>query len=122
MPTNTSKNSSRQSMRNWNLQAIVRDLGTAWRLLWDPKVPSGLKLLLPLAALLYMVSPLDLLPFNPIDDIAILILAMRLFVQFATSNQPTPASSAVNNGWQQSPVDDDENTIETTWRVIDTKR
>ena len=117
MTTNTSK----RSLRNWNLQAIVHDLGVAWRLLWDPKVPNGLKLLLPLAAFLYMVSPLDLLPLNPIDDIAVLVLALRLFVQFATSNQPPPASTSAN-AWQPSSGDDDENTIETTWRVIDNKR
>jgi uncharacterized membrane protein YkvA (DUF1232 family) len=111
---------NKRSLRNWNIQALVHDLSTAWRLLWDPKVPSGLKLVLPVLAFLYMVSPIDLLPLNPIDDIAVLVLALRLFVQFATNNQPDPEPTPRSN-WQSSPMDD-ENTIETTWRVIDNKR
>jgi uncharacterized membrane protein YkvA (DUF1232 family) len=107
---------TKSSMRNWNPEAVLRDLATAWRLFWDPKVPSMLKFLLPIAALVYWFFPIDLLPFNPIDDIALLILALRLFVQMAS---PAPATQASGPGRQSST--DDANTIDTTWRVIDNR-
>jgi uncharacterized membrane protein YkvA (DUF1232 family) len=100
----------RRSMGNWNLQAILRDLGVAWRLFWDPKVPVMLKLLLPVAAVIYWIWPIDLIPGIPLDDIAILILALRLFVQFASPDTPPPPAA--------TPPNDDDNTIDTTWRVI----
>ena len=105
-----SESTPKRSMANWNLQAILRDLSAAWRLFWDPKVPMVLKLLLPVAALLYWVWPLDLIPGIPIDDIAVLILALRLFVQLASPN-PT-------NAPPPSAPPEDANTIDTTWRVI----
>lgn len=107
--------SSRSSLGNWNLQAIMRDLATAWRLFWDPRVPALLKLILPVAALIYWIFPLDLLPGLPFDDIAVLVLALRLFVQLA----PGGASGGPGNQQTQQNRPDDENTIDTTWRVID---
>jgi uncharacterized membrane protein YkvA (DUF1232 family) len=109
---------SRSSMRNWNPEAVMRDLGQAWRLFWDPKVPAALKLLLPVAALLYWVFPLDLIPGIPLDDIAILILALRLFVQMA-SPQPTAQPNQPGSRQSTYTAADDANTIDTTWRVVD---
>jgi uncharacterized membrane protein YkvA (DUF1232 family) len=97
-------------MSNWNFQAIQKDMAKAWRLFWDPKVPLALKIVLPIAALVYWIFPIDLIPGIPLDDIAILVLALRLFVQLAS---PKPAAAP------PAPTpDDDENTIETSWRVI----
>jgi len=95
-------------MSNWNLQAILSDLKEAWRLIRDPSVPTILKLLLPGAAVLYFIWPLDI-P-GPFDDIAILILALRFFVQLAS---PSPTSAP-----PPSAPPEDANTIDTTWRVI----
>lgn len=109
--------SSKGSLGNWNLQVIMRDLATAWRLLWDPRVPGLLKLLLPGAALLYWIFPIDLMPGLPFDDIAVLVLALRLFVQLA----PAGARNA-DNPQAQPNRSDDENTIDTTWRVVDSDK
>jgi uncharacterized membrane protein YkvA (DUF1232 family) len=99
------------------MEAILRDFATAWRLFWNPRVPAALKLLLPIAALIYWLSPLDLLPGLPIDDLAVLILALRLFVQMA----PEDVVQTIRGGRPQprSTPPDDENTIDTTWRVVD---
>ena len=107
MSTPSSSNPKR-SMANWNLQAILSDLKEAWRLIRDPSVPTILKLLLPGAAFLYFIWPLDI-P-GPFDDIAILVLALRFFVQLASPN-PTSAPPP-------SAPPEDANTIDTTWRVI----
>jgi uncharacterized membrane protein YkvA (DUF1232 family) len=55
-----------------------------WRLLRDPRVPIWPKALL-FAALLYVVSPVDLVPdvlpvIGEVDDLVVLIVVCRLFV------------------------------------------
>lgn len=96
-----------------NPAALLNDIFTAWRLLWSARVPVGLKLLLPILALVYWFSPIDLMPLNPIDDIALLILALKLFIQFAPDDA---VDQTRGNPGSHSSGDD---TIDTTWRVID---
>ena len=105
-----STSAPKRSMSNWNLQAILQDLSRAWQLFWDPRVPAVLKLVLPIAALVYWIWPFDLMPGIPLDDIAVLVLALRLFVQLAS---PTPTATPP----PPTPAED-EQTIETSWRVI----
>ena len=107
-PTNDS--TYRNSGGGWNPVAIVRDVVTAWRLLWDPRVPFSLKMLLPITAAIYWVWPLDLLPGLPFDDIAILLLALRAFVQLAPQEAVRGATNRSNDG---------EPVIDTTWRRVD---
>jgi len=70
---------------------LVHHARTAWRLLLDPRVPAWQKAI-PVLALLYLVSPIDLIPdllvpvLGPLavaDDLAILLLALRAFVYLA---------------------------------------
>lgn len=109
------QNSSKPS-GGWNMTSLMNDLATAWRLVKDPRVPGILKLILPVAGLLYLISPLDLLP-GPVDDIAVLFVALRLFLQMAPSAAVNDARGAT--GTRSSNNDDD--TIDTTWRVVDDK-
>lgn len=56
-----------------------------WRLLLDRRVPLRLKLI-PLAALLYLLSPFDLAPdrvpvLGQLDDLVAVILGLRLFLR-----------------------------------------
>jgi uncharacterized membrane protein YkvA (DUF1232 family) len=58
-----------------------------WRLLQDERVPLWLKAI-PIAAVLYLFSPIDILPdvfltIGQIDDIVILIGGMELFERLA---------------------------------------
>ena len=101
---------------------IINDLATAWRLLWDPRVPTMLKLLLPVAAMVYWISPIDLMPGLPFDDIALMILALKLFIsmapQAASAPQSEGAAAANQNGYRSQGFNDDD-VIDTTWQVID---
>lgn len=103
---------------SWSMARIVQDFASAWRLFWDPRVPTALKVLLPVAALVYWISPIDLLPGLPFDDIAVLILALRLFVQMAPSTAKAGNSTDVGAGNSDDVNGADGDVIDTTWRVI----
>ena len=127
----------RQSMPSgWSWTNLLRDLVATWRLLWDPSVPGLLKLFLPFLALVYWISPIDFIPLMPLDDIAILLLAARLFVAlapnesvkrafrgFAGNYAPPPQSSYNKSGYngarQGAARQDEGEVIDTTWRVIE---
>lgn len=56
----------------------------AWRLLWDGRVPLLTKIV-PLLTMVYLISPADFVPdvalgLGQLDDLAILLVGMRLFV------------------------------------------
>jgi len=69
------------------LREIIRQIRLAWRLFWDPRVSWALKLIPP-ATLVYLISPLDILPdvtlgLGQLDDIAVILLGVKLFVELA---------------------------------------
>ena len=133
--------SSNTSSSTFSLTGVLRDLAVSWKLLLDPAVPGLLKIVLPVAALVYWISPLDIIPGMPFDDIAILLLAARLFVSLAPSDsvhraygsgkaagRPGPSHSQQSYGQNGAgpksqangqPGDDDGDIIDTTWRIID---
>ncbi|HEY75683.1 MAG TPA: DUF1232 domain-containing protein [Thermoflexia bacterium] len=67
------------------LRELVRQFRLAWRLFWDRRVPWSIKLIPP-AAFLYILSPIDILPdlslgLGQLDDVAVLLLAIKLFIE-----------------------------------------
>jgi uncharacterized membrane protein YkvA (DUF1232 family) len=69
------------------LRDVVRQLQLAWRLFWDDRVSFWLKLIPP-AAIAYVLMPVDILPdlvpgAGQLDDVAILLLALKLFIELA---------------------------------------
>lgn len=103
----------------WGWSHLLRDLVATWRLLFDPRVPGLLKLALPVLALVYMVSPLDLLPLLPFDDIAIALLAARLFVALAPKESVNRAFGGQPVELPPAPRREEGEVIDTTWRVIE---
>lgn len=99
-----------------NLGGLVNELVMAGRLLFDSRVPGHLKLLLPVAALLYWLWPLDLMPGLPFDDVALVALAVHFFVRFASQavQQAAPGTGTTPRADQQEGT-----VVDTTWRVIE---
>lgn len=69
------------------LGGILRDVRLAWRLLLDRRVPLLLKLIPP-AAILYTLFPVDFVPdllpgLGQLDDLGILLVGLRLFILLA---------------------------------------
>ena len=74
------KNSSR-------LAEVLKDARLAWRLYADRRVPMALKLV-PVLSLVYVLSPIDLVPdvfpvVGQLDDLAVVLRAVKLFIDLA---------------------------------------
>jgi len=68
------------------LAELIRNAKLVWRLLKDPRVSPAIKLTVPALAAIYLVWPIDLLPdvllgLGQLDDLAILLLGVRLFIE-----------------------------------------
>ena len=96
---------------SWGPLDIIRNVFRAWKLLLNPRVPASIKFFLPVIGLIYFISPVDLM-LGPIDDIAVIMIVLNMFVQQANSalDQESEAGHT---------ADYDDNTIDTTWRVVD---
>jgi uncharacterized membrane protein YkvA (DUF1232 family) len=71
--------------RAGGLWAVLRQARLAYRLFRDERVPTVAKLVVP-AALVYMISPLDIVPdifpiLGQVDDIGVLLIALAAFVK-----------------------------------------
>lgn len=110
----------------WGFKDILRDIAVAWQLMGDPQVSILLKMSLPLFALLYWISPIDLLTGMPFDDIAVIVFASRLFVQMAPRaavHRALVRLGRIAPGEPDRDVwdiwDDDDKTIPGDWRIVD---
>jgi uncharacterized membrane protein YkvA (DUF1232 family) len=59
-----------------------------FRLMQDERVPTWLKIGVPLVVALYFISPIDLIPdfilgLGQLDDIGVILLGMALFIRLA---------------------------------------
>lgn len=61
------------------LSGLIYQVTLIFRLMRDPRVNPLLKAL-PIGALIYLITPIDLLPFNPIDDGLVLWAGGALFI------------------------------------------
>lgn len=66
------------------LAEIIKNAKLVWRLMLDPHVSLGLKMIPP-ATLLYLLFPIDILPdpilgLGQLDDIALILLGVKLFI------------------------------------------
>ncbi len=78
----TTNNSDRRSPGFW--MNLFNSFRIAWRLMWDNRVPLSAKII-PILTVLYILSPLDLIPdfipfWGQLDDLAILLLGIRFFI------------------------------------------
>lgn len=130
---NRSSNNAQPNLGGWGLSDILRDFALTWQLMRDPRVSLLLKLALTFFALLYWISPLDLM-IGPFDDTAIMILAVRFFVQMAPREAVERALIRMGRLRRRAPSDQpdrdvwdiwddtsDNNTISGEWRVVDDK-
>lgn len=72
------------------LRAIVNQFRLTWALLRDPRVPFWAKLV-PFLGILYVVSPIDIIPdvligIGQLDDLGVIIASLKLFETLTDSS------------------------------------
>ena len=102
------------------LGSVVREIRLIWRLLVSRQVPFWTKLI-PVATVLYVLSPIDLTPdlllgLGQLDDAAVFLIGLNLFLELC----PRDVVARVRREMTQPP--DPENAadvVEGIYRVLD---
>jgi uncharacterized membrane protein YkvA (DUF1232 family) len=106
---------------------LIKQARLAWRLLKDERVPGWVKLI-PTAALIYFLSPIDLIPdlalpgLGEVDDIMMLLIALKMFLDLSPSNIVREHLEDLFGGRRGArPAGDrsTDQTIDATYRVLD---
>jgi len=109
--------------RTGYLRELVFRLRLWWRLLRDPRVPEPLKLLVPAAALIYILWPMDIFPdlvpvFGQMDDVAVVILALNLFERLVPASLLEEHMAALYGSPSPSSDVDDSDVIDADFRIL----
>ena len=103
------------------LTNLLQQLRLVWLLFRDNRVSLLAKLVLPLS-LLYLVSPIDILPdffigLGQLDDLSVILLGMALFVKLCPTNLVEHYRNQLEYGSDWN-YDDSNETVDTTYRVV----
>ena len=113
------------------LSALMNQVRLGWYLLTDGKVSLLTKAIIP-AALLYVISPIDIIPdmipvAGQLDDLGIVMAGVALFIRMCPPELVQYYRDQLNLGHQEATSSsheittppDDEDSIDTTYRVLD---
>jgi uncharacterized membrane protein YkvA (DUF1232 family) len=107
------------------LGELVRNAQLVWRLLKDPRVPLPVKLIIPSVVGLYVLSPIDFIPdvlpiIGQIDDIAVILAGVALFIQLCPPDVVDEHRAALT-GEARAPQTGDHagETVDAEYRVIE---
>src|SRR5512135_2539694 len=125
----TTNNFDRRSPGFW--MNLFNSFRIAWRLLWDNRVPASAKLV-PILTILYVLSPIDLIPdvfvgLGQLDDLAILLLGIRLFIAVSPKDIVSRIRAEIegqppDDGWTVTgnpPRDSDQPPSSASDEIID---
>ncbi len=98
---------------------VVHSFQLVWRLLLDPRVPLLPKMIIPLVVL-YVVSPIDLIPdlipiAGQLDDIGILFLGMRFFIEVC----PPDVAMEHRRALGEKVTAGNEEVVDASYRIVD---
>ena len=112
---------------NW-LAEILRRARLIWRLCRDPRVPLWTKFIPP-ATLVYLLLPIDVLPdpllgLGQLDDLAVILLGLRLFLALAPEDVVRQHLAELAGRWRVEnspgrPSSRGPEVIEGQYQVID---
>lgn len=104
---------------------FFRRIQLGWYLFLDKRVP-GLTKLIPLAALAYVISPIDLVPgtiipgLGQLDDIAVFLMGLQLFVELSPYDVVDEHQQAIVEGYSVNTMphqEVDEDVIDVEFEV-----
>ena len=105
------------------LSGMLKRLQLTWMLMGDKRVPFLTKLVPP-AALLYLVSPVDFIPaalfpvVGSLDDLGVVLLGLALFIKLAPQDIVQDYLYRLEYGDDGTDFDDDD-VVDTTYSVMD---
>ena len=108
------------------LGGIVKQIRLAWRLYQDGRVSGWVKLI-PVAGLLYLLSPIDLVPdlmlpgLGEVDDIVLLLLALKMFVDLSPQGIVREHLQDLFGSTKEAPQSNQQ-YIDVPYRVIDDEK
>lgn len=102
------------------LGEIIYQIRLIWRLMTDRNVSSWVKFIPPLS-LLYLISPVDLLPdpvlgLGQLDDLAIILLGAKLFVEMCPRSVVQRHRDELAGS---APPNRDGEVIDASYQVLD---
>ena len=102
------------------LGEIIFQIRLAWRLLTDRNVPTWVKFIPPLA-IFYLISPVDLVPdpvlgLGQLDDLAIILLGFKLFVEMCPRSVVQRHRDELLGGTPPKPNGD---VVDASYTVLD---
>ena len=102
------------------LRALLAQVRLAIRLLREPRVPLLTKLV-PIAGAIYVASPLDFVPdvlpvLGQIDDLAIILVALEIFLRLCPECAATFHRAAIAGGRGYAPMRPTDDFIDAEWR------
>ena len=109
------------------IDGVIRQSRLVWRLWRDGRVPSWIKVI-PLAGLVYLISPIDLIPdlmlpgLGQLDDVAILLLALKMFIDLSPDGVVREHLEELLGKQGRSGASDDrasEPYIDAPYRILD---
>ncbi len=98
-----------------------------WRLLRDSRVPAWAKLI-PVAGLIYLISPIDLIPdlmlpgVGEIDDLAVLLIALKMFVEITPPRLVNEHLQNLLDRKGKRQVAEPGETIDASYSILDTNK
>ena len=104
---------------------IVRYFRLIWRLLNDKRISPWLKTAIPLMTAFYVLLPIDLAPdvipiLGQLDDLAIILLATRLFIELCPPSIVREHLQRMGSASAKTPLDED--VIDAAYRVIEEEK
>jgi uncharacterized membrane protein YkvA (DUF1232 family) len=109
------------------LGGLIRQARLGWRLMKDGRVPGWVKVI-PFAALIYFLSPIDLIPdwvvpgLGEVDDIVVILLALKMFVDFSPDGVVAEHLDALTGKRRRTQTANQPpagETIDVPYRVLD---
>lgn len=87
------------------ISGLIYQVTLIFRLMRDPRIKPLLKAL-PIAALIYLLTPVDLFPINPLDDGLVLWIGGALFITLCPSDIVQEHKREIQNPFSSAKTSD----------------
>jgi uncharacterized membrane protein YkvA (DUF1232 family) len=127
--------STQDKKKGFSFTDLINQGKLAWKLFRDPNVSPLVRFGIPLIGLIYVISPIDIIPdvipvLGQLDDVAVIMLLTQLFITLAPDNivamyrqasqaecfNPDAAATPADAAPRASSADDD--VIDTDYQVV----